>query len=354
MSATDGMTLPPALTFAGGLAAAALGGWLFALAQVPLAWILGAMVASAVWANLVGTGLRTRYVRRTGQLIVGAATGAVLSPAILGEMLGLLPATLAAALLANLAGVLLALPLARLAGVDRLTALLSTIPAGMSEMTSLAREVRARAEVVTVVHTIRVVIVVSLVPFIFGFAGFAVPAVVAEGATLHATAACALTGGLLAFAGARAGMLNPWVVMPMVTGVALVALGLPLAPMPEPLLIGAQIAIGFSLGARLRREDFARVPRAATAGLTVSATLVGAMVFGAVPVFAAWTGLDRASLGLALAPGGIGEMIASAKALGAGAALVAGFQFTRSFFTNLIAPPLILRLAGPPPPEGSE
>jgi uncharacterized protein len=47
-------------------------------------------------------------------------------------------------------------------------------------------------------------------------------------------------------------------------------------------------------------------------------------------------------------------MIASAKALGTGAALVAGFQFTRSFLTNLIAPPLILRWAGRPSVGGRE
>lgn len=341
------MRFGPALAFAGGLLAAALGGWLFALAHVPLPWILGAMVASAVWTNTVGAGGRTRYVRRIGQLIVGAATGAVLSPAVLGDMLGLLPAMLAAALIANLGAVLLAIPLARLAGVDRLTALLSTIPAGMSEMASLAREVRARVEVVTVVRTIRVVLVVGVIPFLFGFSGDVASTLVTEGSTLAATAACVVTGALLAFAGGRVGMLNPWVVMPMVAGVGLVAIDLPLAPMPAPLLVAAQICIGFSLGARLRREDFARAPRAAAAGLVSGSVLVGAMIFGAAPVFAAWTGLDRASLALALAPGGIGEMIASAKALGAGAALVAGFQFTRSFLTNLVAPALILRLVRP-------
>ena len=349
------MTVAPRLALVGGLGAAALGGGLLARMGVPLAWILGAMLASAVWTNTVGPGGRTRVIRRAGQLVVGAATGAVLTPAVLGQLAALLPAMVLAAVVANLAGVLLALPVARLAGVDRLTALLSTLPAGMSEMASLSREVGARAEVVTVIHTIRVVIVVGVVPFVLGLPQAPAPATPAQGATLGATAACVVAGAVLAVAGARAGMLNPWVVMPMASGVALVAMGLPLAPMPGSLLIAAQVGIGFSLGARLRREDFSRVPRAAAVGLAAGVVLVGVMVLGAVPVFAAWTGLERASLGLALAPGGIGEMIASAKALGAGAALVAGFQFTRSLLTNLVAPPLILRLArsgGKGPPDG--
>jgi hypothetical protein len=76
------------------------------------------------------------------------------------------------------------------------------------------------------------VIVVSLVPFVFSFAGDPPP---------------------------------------------LVAAGLPLAPMPVPLLIAAQVCVGFPLGARLRRA-FSRVPRA---GL---AAPVGTMIFATVPV----------------------------------------------------------------------
>ncbi len=337
--------------FVGGIAVAGLGGFLFSSLEIPLAWILGAMVGSAIWTNLFGAGGKTKYVRRTGQVIVGAATGAILTPAMLGELVELLPAMLGAAVLANVVGVLLSFPLARLARVDRRTALLSTIPAGMSEMASLAREVGAKAEVVTVVHTLRVVLVVGCIPFLFGYPGYAAPEVEAETAHYVALAAVVVAGALLSTVGARAGMLNPWVLMPMATGVLVVIAGFPLAGMPRPLLVGAQILIGFSLGARLRKEDFARVPRAAAAGFLVSAALLGTMLLAAALVFPAWTGIPAATLALALAPGGIGEMIASAKALGVGAGLVAGFQFTRSFLTNLIAPPLLMRLAGPPPPK---
>jgi len=50
---------------------------------------------------------------------------------------------------------------------------------------------------------------------------------------------------------------------------------------------------------------------------------------------------------LGTAPGGLGEMIASAKVVGASAAIVAGFQFVRSFLTNMIVPPLIIRVGKP-------
>ena len=93
--------MKPILVFAGGLVSAGLCGWLFASVGVPLAWILGAMTGSAIWANLVGAGKGTRFARRAGQLIVGAATGAILTPDVLDEMVGLLPAMIAAAAVAT-------------------------------------------------------------------------------------------------------------------------------------------------------------------------------------------------------------------------------------------------------------
>jgi uncharacterized protein len=143
------------------------------------------------------------------------------------------------------------------------------------------------------------------------------------------------------------------VIMPMAVGIVLASFDVAIAQMPGWAVIAAQILIGFSLGARLKKDDFARVPRAALAALICSGGLILIMVFGFVPVLALFVDADPASLALGVAPGGLGEMIASAKALGAASAVVAGFQFTRSFLTNVIAPPLLVRFAantkGPTP-----
>jgi uncharacterized membrane protein AbrB (regulator of aidB expression) len=51
--------------------------------------------------------------------------------------------------------------------------------------------------------------------------------------------------------------------------------------------------------------------------------------------------MDRETATLAVMPGGLGEMIAAAGALGLLPATVAGFQITRSMLTNILAPQLI-------------
>ena len=64
------------LTLVGGIATSAVVGWLLSLTGVPLAWILGAMAGSAVYANTVGLGGKTKYARRLGQLLIGGVPSA--------------------------------------------------------------------------------------------------------------------------------------------------------------------------------------------------------------------------------------------------------------------------------------
>src|SRR5690606_20202370 len=131
---------------------------------LPLAWILGSLVGSAVIANMVAPMRGGRHLRRTGQLFVGASIGAVLSPDIVTELLRLLPVMIGIALASILVGLLLALPVAKIAGIDRLSAVLSCLPAGMAEMATLALELDANEQAVAIIHTLRVIMVLTLIP----------------------------------------------------------------------------------------------------------------------------------------------------------------------------------------------
>jgi membrane AbrB-like protein len=339
--------LPQPLLVLVTIAGAAAGAALFRAADAPLAYILGALVGSALVTNVFGP-MRGGYIRRAGQLLVGASVGGVLTGDVLAELARLFPLMLAVAVAANAAGVLLAYPIARLAGVTPLTGLLSCLPAGMAEMASLAREMGAHEQTVTVVHTLRVVLILTMIPLWLGTSGFqagAPPATsLAEATEILGIVA---VGGLLAAAASRFGVLNPWVIAPMLLCLALVAAGFPVPQVPTPLLLAAQIAIGAALGLRFRLEEFGRLPRAVLAGLASGLVLIavaGVLFAGIAQLFG---GLSFETATLAVMPGGLGEMIASAAALGLAPATVAGFQITRSILTNMVAPPLI-RLAVAP------
>jgi uncharacterized membrane protein AbrB (regulator of aidB expression) len=126
----------------------------------------------------------------------------------------------------------------------------------------------------------------------------------------------------------------------------LVALGLTVAPIPPPLLVLAQVLIGYALGTRLHVARFAELPRAALAATLGSIALISAMIFALAPAVAFWVDMLPITAALGVAPGGLGEMIAAAKISGAAVGVVAGFQFIRSFLTNMIVPTLLKRGLG--------
>lgn len=303
------------------------------------------MLGGAIVTNCLGSPAQTTNVRRAGQLLIGTAAATVLTPDILRYMLTLLPAMIAAAVMANAAGAALIWPFVWLTGVDRATAALSVLPAGMAEMASLADDMGARTEVVVVVHTLRVVLVVVSVPIFLHLSESTAPAIeTARYPSYAALFACLGFGAVTAYIFSRLGALNPWILMPMVVGIILVALGYTLMTLPQPLIIAAQVGIGFALGTRIQLADLANIPLVTAGALFTGLALIITMTYVAVPVISAFIDADHRSLVLGLAPGGLGEMIATSKAIGGATALVAGFQFIRSLMTNMLAPLIIIRV----------
>ncbi|MBA3448766.1 MAG: AbrB family transcriptional regulator [Pseudaminobacter sp.] len=336
------------LLVAATLCAAALGGSAFQALGLPLAWILGSLAGSAIIANLAAPMKGGRFLRRGGQLFVGASIGAVLGPDVVAELLRLLPLMAGVALASILIGLALALPVAKIAGIDRLSAVLSCLPAGMAEMATLARELDANEQAVAIIHTLRVIMVLTLIPLWLGLtAGVVVPGPPPNGyGGVWEIFALAAVAGIAAAVATKLRVTNAWILAPMLLSLAVVSGGHGLPPVPAPLLVLAQIAIGASLGLRFRLDQMQRFPRIALAGLVSGLLLIGAAFIGLASVVEALTGLDHISAILAVAPGGLGEMIASATTLGLLAATVAGYQMTRSLMTNLLAPPLIRWFVG--------
>ncbi|WP_280953020.1 AbrB family transcriptional regulator [Mangrovicella endophytica] len=329
------------------LAAAAAGAFLFRLLHLPLAYILGSLVGATLVANLIGPMRGGRHLRRVSQLFVGASVGVLLDGGVIEALVRLFPLMLVIAVAGSLLGLVLAVPIAWLSGIDRLSGLLSCLPAGMAEMATLAHEVNADEQSVAIIHTLRVIVVLTLVPLWLVVTGHPVTPVrmllEADAVRLITLGALIVASLLLAVIATRLRVINAFIVTPTLVAVLFVALGFEVPAVPQPLLIAAQIGIGTSLGLRFRFDRMRRLPRTVAGGLISGLILVSLSIFGLGTIIERLTDLDHLSSLLAAAPGGLGEMIATANALGVAAAAVAGFQLTRSIFTNVIVAPLIRR-----------
>ncbi len=323
--------LRPFLAVPGALALGVAAGWLAQWLHVPLPWMVGPMVAMAL-ARIRRVPLREPPGgRQAGQLVIGVALGLYFTPAVGREVLATGGWMVLLGLAAIGIGYLCARVLSRLSGIDLGTAFFASVPGGASEMAVLAERHGASIPHVAVAHSLRILLVVVIVPGALAMLGV-------TGADAYVPPQpAAATGGMLALLGlALAGALvalqfrvpNAWILGPLALTIVLTLNEVYLSAMPGWLSALGQLLIGLALGARFEPEFMRAAPRY-TAALLASIA-VALAVATAVGLGLAWlSGLNPVSMVVAAAPGGIAEMCITAKVLKLGVPLVTAFHVTR-------------------------
>jgi hypothetical protein len=313
------------------LAIGLAGGGLARALNFPLPWLLGALFAVAA-LGLSGVPMRAiPGGRSAGQVVVGAAAGLQFTGAIFAKLGELLPLIIGVALVSTLIGILGALILMRLTGLDRATAFFATVPGGIVETITVAARRGVALEPVMVGQTLRIGIIVVLAPFLvrhFADTGVmsaieSIP-IVGWPSLLALLAGGSLVGAALAWFNAP----SPWLLGPLFFAAFGVSFGFANGRPPDFLLVVAQIVMGTALGAQFRHEFVTRLWRYLI-GSTVSVLFAAGMTAAFAAAIAHLLGYPAATLVLATAPAGIAEMTLTGKLLGLDATLIAGFQLVR-------------------------
>lgn len=336
------MMLQQASQSAALIALAVAGGALAAWAGVPLAWLVGAMLVTAL-ASLSGEVIAVPPLAyRAGQITIAVAVGLTVSADVAARIVPHLPLIVIGALASVAIGRLLSPALVVWGGMSAASAHFAIVPAGISEMSDHAGRRGADVGAVATFHTLRVMMVVLILPLalVFGTAntGLAAPAAVMAPITTALLVALliGLGSGVLAN---KIGMASGFFVAPMLVLSLLSGAGWVQAAMPPVMLAVAQIALGMALGGRFRRATVQRLPRALAVGVPV--LVIHAALMALIALLAAHlTGFDPLLLVLGLATGGTAEMVLTAKMIGTDAALVAAYQVTRGLAGNLLADPI--------------
>lgn len=326
------------------LGTATLGGAVFALVDLPMPWLLGAITGTAVAAM---SGLRVRvpgWARDVVLVVLGLMIGATLTPSIVHD-LPRWPVSLAAVVLyVAIATAAQYLFFRRVGGYDVATAYFSAAPGGFMAMTVIGRDYGGAERVIALTHAVRILLVVFVLVLGFHLADTshspsdaAGSYVALRGLSWRDIACLALIGLVGAGVSRRlrlpgAMMIGPLVVM----GLAHVA-GLTDVAVPSGPILIAEVVLGSSIGAQFLGTRPSELARGAL--LSMSATLV-MLVFSALFALAlhALTGLDLAALLLAFSPGGMSGISLVALALGIEPAFVTLHNMLRV---------LIILIAGP-------
>ena len=246
--------------------------------------------------------------------------------------------------------------LARLARVDRRTAVLGFVPGGASGIVAASQEMEVDAPAVTLVQHVRLSLATAATPLLVLLAA-GPPA--SGGAPLLApgpgSRAPGLSGTLVALAAglALAGRLRAPagpVLLPMLLSAGLQVAGWTHRPLPVWSVDLAMAVIGTWVGMQFDRRTVARY---LTVGLW-AAVLSAGLIAGGLGV--GWalhraTGMPLVVCLLATAPGGTDTMTATALALGAAPGVVLVFHVVRMVAALLLGPLAASRLPPTPVPQ---
>lgn len=335
-----------ALTLLLALATAAL----FVQLHTPLPWVIGPLLSTALATMLRARTESSTPLRNLGQCTIGAALGLYFTPEITRLVAGLWWAIVLCIAWAMLLGIGFGLWLQRLhghrmPGLPRSTTYFAGCLGGASEMTLLAERHHARTDLVAATHSLRLVIVTVLIPFVIQFSGLhGIDVLPAGPREVHWSGLLLL----LAAAGAGAWLMarlhrpNPWFIGPLVVAMGLTMAGVSLSAIPREFSNAAQLLIGISLGVRFTPAFVHTAPR------WLASVAVGSLVLIGLSAGFAWvlswaTGLHPVTLALATAPGGIAEMSITAKVLQLGAPMVTAFQVCRLIAVLMLVEPVYHR-----------
>ena len=319
------------------LAVGVSAGYLFDLLRTPIPWMIGPMIAVAT-LNLMGMRVHSPpYARQIGQVILGSAVSLYFTPTVVTALAANLPAIAAATVSAFFVGGLGALTLSRASGLEGKSTFFASIPGGAMAMAVLAERYGAQIAPVAVAHSLRVSILIILIPFALTYGGFPLEAApYRPDAPLDYSilAPWLAFGFVLGEVSERLRLQNGYLLMPIFFGAALTVSGVQLSAVPSWMTEFAQLMFGLVLGARYERAFFARYRLFIPFALLNSFFILIASAAVAVALALIFD-LPLATMIIATAPGGLAEMTITAQALQISVPLVVAFHLFRVVVVNM-------------------
>lgn len=328
------------------LVLAGAGTALFWLLDLPLPFLFGPM------AFCLAGALAHLPLKGFGQISVAARTilGVAVGASITTEVVGQLPRmALSVALVPVFIGLiaLVGVPFFRkLWNFDGPTAYYAAMPGGLQDMVIFGTEAGGDPRALSLIHATRVLIIVTLAPFILGhFYGAALTNPIGAPVTdlpLHEVAIMVLAAWIGWKGGERVGLFGASILGPMIVTAALSLADVIHSRPPAEAILAAQFFIGCGIGVHFLGVTWRELTRVVAAG--VAYVLVLAVLAAGFTALVTALGLgDPVPAFLAFAPGGQAEMTVLAIVTGADLGFVITHHLTRIVLV-IVGAPLIAGL----------
>ncbi len=323
-----------------------MGGWFMSQFQIPLAWMLGSMLTTTFIAMSGRYGDKLQGSPRLHTImlaVLGVMLGSTFTPDVidhLGNWINTLSVMTGFVLLLTALGYT---GLRRLYKFNRPTAFFSAMPGNFTAMVITGGEMGGDERTIALIHSVRIMLTVLVIPFWFRFTEGVVSAnrIADTISLLNIDLKEMALLGLVGVAGVYGAK---WIRMPaysfvgpIIVSAAVHLLAITSAKPPIEMINIAQVVIGTSIGCRFVGTSVRKVPAILFSGVVTGLYMLGAAALAA-SILSPLTKISFAALWLAFAPGGLAEMAMMSIALGIDPAFVTTHHLYRLILLIVFAP----------------
>lgn len=324
-----------------------LGGWIFSQLHIPIPWTLGPLAATGI----LKIGFKRQIVwpgriRNIAMVVLGFVMGSPFTPETGRNILEKMPLLTAATFVTVAVCLLCGIIANRYTGTSLATSLLGSMPGGMSQISTICEDLdNIDVAAVTFMQTIRMLTVVSVVPFIalHGLASAASPAAVREidgMGDFSLLAVFVAVMYILIYLGKYLHIPSPYIICPIVGTAALVLAGIHPPELPRPVIALAQVCVGIRMGMAVSAANIAGWKKLVFySWLNILGVLL--LLLGMDYFLVRITPISFVTAFISTAPGGMTEMGLTAMMVQADLSTVVAFQLFRLLFVLLIAIPAV-------------
>lgn len=320
---------------------ALIGGYLFSLLHIPIPWMLGPIVFIVTAQFLYKGHLAwSNKLCDIGVVIVGTSIGIQFDLALFSTIGSILFYMFLLNIILIASSFLIAFAFAKWSKISLKTAILGTIPGGLSQIILFAEhEKNVNIGVISYFQIIRLLLVVIVVPFIV--AGHAISTTTTASSLSFRLIALIILAWIVSYFMHKIHFPVAYFITPILVLIAYqLATPITMPHMPSYMMAIAQLLIGAHIGLMLKPKMLKLPTRILLAGIFSSATLI-LFTLGS-SFFMSWAMQTNFSTSfLSTAPGGLDQMVLLADSINADASLVSMFQTFRLLFIFLLVLPVM-------------
>lgn len=316
-------------------------GALFDYMAVPIPFLLGGIVSSMFWKVIGAQVYWPRQWRELGLCVAGYGIGRNFSAETVHELtmqsLGVIEATAACVG----ASVIIAWWTSRHSYANLQSCIMGCMPGGMTQMLLMSEsDPRVDFSAVMVMQTLRLMGAIIIVPFlvVHGLGAeikdAAVPAAAVEGYNWLWMVPIAAIGAIIL---QKLHIPTPRLLGPILAAAACSYFIGTFQPVPDPVMMVAQISIGLYMGMLLdpaRIKETARLMPFILTGIVIIIAVSIGMAYYLSGIY----GFSIITAFLAMAPGGIAEMCLAGMSMGENVSIILTYQLVRMVILNVTVP----------------